>query len=70
MPPGAVKASERLKNFKKKYQTDIGRARITAQTEVKFREWFETVDAPEFRILPEPYSIFGVEKAKEKIEEI
>lgn len=65
-----MKASEKLKNFRKKYQTDIGRARITAQTEVKFREWFETVDAPEFKILPEHLSIYGVEKAKEKIEEI
>lgn len=41
MPFGEPKASDRLKTFKKRMNVDIGRARFNAQTEIKFREWYD-----------------------------
>lgn len=31
---------------------------MVAKTEIKFREFFETIDVPEFKILPNPSSLF------------
>jgi hypothetical protein len=43
---------------------------MVAKTEIKFREWFDAMDVPEFKILPNPSSLFQEEKAIEKIEQI
>ena len=65
-----MKASEKLMLFKKKSQLNNSKAQlVAAKTELKFRELFESADAPEFKILPDPTSIFHQLKATEKLEQ-
>ena len=60
--------------FNKRKQQDIGKARFNAQTEVKFREWYDNNGADElpleYLILPNPAEIFEEDKARDKIIEI
>ena len=50
-------------------RNDIGRARATAQTEIKFKELYEDHIPKEFDLLPDPTKVFEEEKAIEEIVE-
>jgi hypothetical protein len=42
---------------------------LAAKTELRFREWFESIDAPEFKILPDPTSVFFEVRSAENLEQ-
>lgn len=74
LPFGELKASQRVEKFNTRKLQNIGKARVNAKTEIKFRELYDgkrTDELPhEFKVLPNPEDIFEEKRAIEKLIQI
>ena len=72
LPHGEMSASDCVKLYHSQNMKDIAKARKNAETEIKFREWYnkEKTLPQEFSIMPDPEQVFAENKARETIEAI